>query len=229
MSFPITHLRVADIVTQKLSLSDEQTALLLLGSLAPDGVHYRPGLVGASKFEIGETKKISHLCPKSDEPWGQITDNIGWMAEVDRLCPNHLPDFLVLGYTVHVLTDIYNNMTIWKDFSTLHPGEAVKGYKNDYTRDMAALDLQLYQEPETGRIIKLLPLAEARDFPGWVSATEIDAIRNSILYEGNSTYTSYVNRPAADTSGNRFVTYAQIKGFITEATAFALKHLPVLQ
>jgi hypothetical protein len=61
MSFPVTHLRAADIVARSLHLSDGDAALLLLGSHAPDGVHYRKGLLGAAMADIGAIKKVSHL------------------------------------------------------------------------------------------------------------------------------------------------------------------------
>jgi hypothetical protein len=235
MPFPITHLRVADKVARLLDYSgdNEKTALMLLGCLAPDGVHYRRGLVGASQKDIGATKKNSHLCPKSDEPWGKVTDNDGWITEANNAVKKYLHDPFVIGYAVHVFTDIYTNLTIWKNFCKNHPHEAAKAYKSGYYNEMGKLDLFLYQEPESEGIIRLLSLVKADDsslkfIPDRVTKEEVNAIRNSILYEGNGIYTTYINRPPADTSANYLVTLTQIKDFIEEAAAFAFGHLSVL-
>jgi hypothetical protein len=228
MPFPVAHLRVADLAVRALKLNDEQTAALLLGSLAPDGVHYRAGLVGASQLDIGAAKKHSHLCPQSDERWGQVTDNEGWVAEVKRFYQGQRHCMLSVGYAVHVLTDIYNNMTLWKDFCVNHPSEAAKGYKSDYYHEMGAADLQLYQEAETKRLLSLLAQTTSQSIPNRVTAEEIAAIRDGILMECDTVYTSYVNRPPADTSANCFVTFKQIKNFVEAAAVFALQHLAVL-
>jgi hypothetical protein len=225
MPFPVTHLRVADDVSRFLLLDDERAAAVLLGSLAPDGVHYRAGLAGAAMNEIGAIKKMSHLCPVSDERWGQVTDNEGWLAEVKRLMPTlyrDKNDDLAMGYVIHVLTDLYCNLTIWKDYRANYPEEAAKGYASTYYREIPLLDLELYQQKEMGRILQLLPLAAARDFPGRVSAAEIDAIRGSIFAEKNAHYSVYVGQPTADTSGNRIVTSAMMGEFVRGAVGFVL-------
>jgi hypothetical protein len=234
MPFPVVHLRVAGIIAQKLRLSDGDASLFLLGSLAPDGVHYREGLVGAAFNDIGAVKKTSHLCPVSDERWGEVTDHDGWLAEVNRFYP--IPregadaphDFLALGYAVHVLTDMYNNMTLWVRYRTRFPEEAAKGYNSGYHRDLAAIDLHLYQEREARRILRLLPMAKPRDFLGRVTADEINAIRRSLYNEDTGAYNGYVNRPPADTAANRFITLGQVRDFIGEATEFARSRLSVL-
>jgi len=227
MSFPITHLRVADLVALKLNLPDPDAATFLLGALAPDGVHYRPGLVGASQPNIGATKKASHLCPPGDEPWGQVTDNAGWVAEVQSFLRQHPGDLLAAGYAVHVLTDIYTNISIWIDFRKNFPEEAAKGYKSEYYREMADIDLFFYQEAASERMLRLLPTATARDFPGRVTAEEIHAIRDSLFAEYNETYTTYLNQPPADPVGNKIVTLAQMQRFLEEAAVFSLARIYV--
>ena len=221
MSFPITHLRVADIVAQSLKLDDEQGADLLLGSLAPDGVHYRAGLHGDAMHDIGAMKKISHLCPVSEERWGQVTDNENWLAEVKQFLHKET-DYLAIGYAVHVLTDLFNNMTLWHNFRTHYPDEAAKGYASVYYRELPLLDLELYQQKETRRILRLLPLAVPRDFPGRVNAEEIAAIRASIFAKKSGSYQAYVNQPPADTSGNRLITSGMMRDFVDSAVAFVL-------
>ena len=225
MSFPITHLCVADLVALKLNLSDAEAAVFLLGALAHDGVHYRPGLIGASQPHIGATKKASHLCPPGDEPWGQVTDNVGWVAEVQAFLRQHPGDLMAAGYAVHVLTDIYTNISIWIDFRKNFPEEAAKGYRSEYYNEMAKIDLFFYQEKASERIIRLLPTATARDFPKRVTAEEIHAIRDSLFAEHNETYSTYANQPPSDPGGNKIVTLAQMERFLEAAAVFSLERI----
>lgn len=263
MPFPVTHLRVADRVAREIGLNEDDTAALLLGALAPDGVHYRAGFSGASQRDIGAAKKASHLCPPGDEPWGQVSDNDGWLTEVKKflLVEQAIPaygkktgkdlsginlsgkniskessdidlsgkntgnDFLSLGYAVHVLTDLYNNMTLWKNFRTNHPEEAAKGYASAYYREIPELDLELYQQEKMTHILQLLPRAVPRDFPGRVTAEEIAAIRAGIFAEESAYLSTYVGKPPADTSANRLVTSAMMREFVEGAVAFVLDTL----
>ena len=226
MSFPITHLRVADLVAQRMQLDNTQTAALLLGALAPDGVHYRARFAKATQSGIGAAKKLSHLCPPGNERWGQVTDNVGWVAEATRIhrgWQHDGADYLAMGYIVHVLTDIYNNKTIWHNFRTQYPLEAMKGYAGDYYTEVAALDIALYHEAETERIMRLLPQAEVRDFAGRVAANEIDAVRAGLYAQQNRNLTVYVGSSVPDVSAHTFVTQHQMERFITDATDFVAK------
>ena len=209
MAFPITHLLVADALLG--NRPDQDAPQFLLGALAPDAVHYRRGLAGAAMKNIGPAKKVTHLCPVSDEPWGAVTDNGGWVQNVKAwLQNNHGP--LAEGYAIHVLTDIRNNMTLWERFRTMHPEEAAKGYGSDYYRDLQDIDLRLYLSYVKGKKIeKLLAMAKPCDIPGLVSAGELCAIRDNILYE------NYKDRTPDAAHEYRFVTYGEALVFVADA------------
>jgi len=229
MAFPMVHLRVAYQAAQILKPGELNTASVLLGTLAPDGVHYRPRFNNATQSGIGLAKKLSHLCPPGNEPWGRITDNIKWIAEAQRLHrawqERESIDYLALGYIAHVLTDIYNNMTIWHDFRTKFPLEAIKGYGSEYYGELSALDIFLYHEAETEHVMRLLPLAEARDFSGRVAANEIDAVRAGLYTTQNGKFTVYTGSAKPDVSAHKYVTDTQIKQFIADATDFVLEKI----
>jgi len=211
MSFPITHILVADGLLTRNPRSDADAAQFLLGAIAPDAVHYREGLVGASQVDIGATKKIAHLCPVSDRRWGAETDNEGWIACAKAWARDNTGP-LAEGYVIHVMTDIYTNMSIWGRFRTQHPDEAAKGYASDYYRDLPEIDLKLYQEYVQGsRAEQLLAAAKAYDMPGLVSAQEICAIRDNLLYE------NYKGRTPTPGYEYKFVTYNETLNFISEA------------
>ena len=216
MAFPITHLLVADALLDRRARSDEDAAQFMLGALAPDAVHYREGFVGAAMKNIGPAKKVTHLCPVSDERWGAVTDNGGWVQHVKAWMRGNFGP-LADGYAVHVLTDIHNNMTLWERFRTTYPEEAVKGYTSDYYRDLQEIDLRLYlSHVQGGKIERLLATAVPCDMPGLVTAGELGAIRDNILYE------NYKGRTLDDSHEFRFVSYDGTLEFVEEAVTAIL-------
>lgn len=229
MPFPVTHLRVAEYVTREMGLDDAQSAEVLLGAIAPDGVHYRAGIGDMTRAAFGDMKKTSHLCPVSDEAWGYVTDNDGWLREIIAFVAAHKGDFFALGYGVHVLTDLHNNRTIWANFRAAYPEEVAKGYNSAYYAELPGLDLELYQQPEMARVLRLLPLAEARGMAERVSADEVAAVRASIFSADNGAYQSYVNQPPADTSGNVLVTSGMMRDFVAGAVRACVAHFSYRQ
>ena len=213
MPFPATHLLVADALLAHKPRLSADAAQFMLGALAPDAVHYRNEYMGAAMKNIGPAKKITHLCPVSEERWGSVTDNEGWVRCVQAwLCKN--PGPLAGGYAAHVLTDLYNNMTLWENFRANHPAEAAKGYVSGYYRDMQEIDLRLYlsyvQDTEIERLLtKALPC----DMPGLATAEEICAIRGNILHE------NYKGRMPAKAFEYSYVTYDDMLDFIEETVA----------
>ena len=214
MAFPITHLLVADALLHRRPRSDTDAAQFLLGALAPDAVHYREGFAGAEMKNIGAAKKITHLCPVSDERWGAVTDNEGWIKCI-RNWACSIAGPAAEGYAVHTLTDCYNNLTLWHRFRTRHPAEAAKGYASGYYRDLQEIDLRLYLAHVKGsRIERLLAMAEPCDMPGLVSAEEVRAIRDNILYE------NYKGRVPAASHEYTFVTYDETLEYIAKTADF---------
>ena len=220
MAFPLTHLLVAQNLIETFQLPSMDSGLFLLGSVAPDGVHYRKGFVGAEMGNIGAQKKASHLCPISSEKWGQVTDNKGWEECVKFFLRENKNDSLCLGYAVHILTDICNNTGIWQNFRTKHPEEAAKGYASDYYRDLRNIDIQLYfRLYKPSGIETALKNAVAKNLPELVIAEEIHAIRDNLLYDQ---YNS-VTMPTEKSYG--YLTYDEVLQFINEAAAYCAKVL----
>ncbi|MCL2361665.1 MAG: hypothetical protein FWC73_07625 [Defluviitaleaceae bacterium] len=220
MAFPLTHLLVADELLTRNPRPEADAAQVLLGSLAPDAVHYRKE-IPADMGGIGPIKKISHLCPVSDEPWGKVTDNDGWVEHVRAFVGNY-PSPLAEGYAIHCLTDLYNNMTLWRNFRAWHPVEASKGYKSGYYQDLRNIDFRLYRTltPQVNRIWHLLAMAEAHDMPRLVTADEIRAINENILYVQ---YGPVLHKPSEKYS---YVTYEKTIRFIQKSADFIQEVLP---
>ena len=189
MAFPFTHLSVGFELLKHLSFSENDSALFLLGTIAPDAVHYREDFVGSNMNKIGPAKKVTHLCPISGERWGAVTDNDGWAARVFEFLYDSPQDPLSKGYAVHVLTDIQNNVTIWEKFRTGFPEEAAKGYGSDYYADLDKIDMELYKSlPYTQKAMDLLSRAVSSGDLYWknellVTLSELRAIQHNLVYE----------------------------------------------
>jgi len=216
MPFPLTHLLVANEILTRHPRSDADAAQFLLGSLAPDAVHYRKD-ISNEMGGIGPMKKITHLCPVSDERWGFVTDNDGWMECINAFTKAHSGP-LAEGYAAHVITDLCNNMTLWTNFRSRHPQEAAKGYQSGYYWDLQNIDIRLFLDlqPQVKKIFSLLAKAKASDVPGLVTAEEIHAIRENILYKQ---YKHPLPTPSREYA---FVTYEDTSNFIQNAADFVM-------
>ena len=217
MAFPLTHLFVASSIAKVHKVSG--LADFFLGSIAPDAVHFRKTFVGAGMAEIGHAKKISHLCPESDEKWGSVTDNDGWTKCVKSFLMRYDKSPIRLGFAVHVLTDIYNNKTLWSNFRTNNPDEAKKGYKSTYYDDLKHIDALLKSNRDvTEDICEKLAKAKSVGIEGVVSSEEVEAIKQSIISEyGANSQTGNIDNKY----NTKFVSYDEMLIFIKEATLFA--------
>jgi len=219
MAFPLTHLCVAYQILDKLPLLFPHSAeLFILGSIAPDAVHHRNEFMGAPQSNIGPAKKITHLCPVGEEKWGYVTDNDGWVQCVQAFLYANPGNPFAAGYAVHVLTDIFNNLGIWRNYVKDHPDEAAKGYASGYYKDLRNIDLRLYNECfKNSEIEYLLQNATAQDMYGLVSCDEVQAIQYNLLN------VAYVSAPTiTDTSECFYVTYEQAMEAIEDGAEFCI-------
>jgi len=225
MAYPFTHLCVASIMLQSLHFTEDAEQQFLLGSIAPDAVHYRTGLVGASKLDIGPIKKTSHLCPVSSERWGQVTDNDGWIRCIKTWLKTHPPtDAFFAGYATHCLTDLYNNLTLWKTYSTTHPEDAALGYNAIYYDDLKKIDARLFFEFENSQDI-LTKLAQAKpvgiminEKEALVTQQEVHDIMQNIAYE----HFKNVQKPDEHYT---YIHYDDVIQYIHDAALFCMKHI----
>jgi len=215
MAYPLTHLCVANRVVEVLNISAPED--FLLGAIAPDAVHYREGFKGTQMTNIGAEKKITHLCPISDEKWGRVTDNDGWINCVHKFLQGNKSDF-ALGYATHVLTDIVTNMWLWGNFRNKYPQEAAKGYNSGYHTDLHKVDIRIYHTFfKDSKIRRLLQAAAPQGIAGLVTAEEVQAIQDNLLH------VSYKNvPPTADTTDCFYVTYEQTLEIIDESVSFCV-------
>jgi len=235
MAFPLTHLCVAEKLIfnlpklsemKKTVANEEKLAQFVLGTIAPDAIHYRKEYLGANmldtKSQIGFAKKNTHLCPNSEERWGFITDNAGWEKIVKNFVQKHHNNYFALGYAVHALTDIYNNMSIWNEFGTNHPEEALKGYTSDYYKEMKNIDLTIYHNYFKDSYVRdlLLKSIPCEQF-SLVTAEEVTAIKNNLLHE------AYKDAPEPKEMKYVFVSYDRVIKYIDETVNYIIGILDV--
>ena len=219
MAFPLTHLLVADLLL-KGQLKDYgfDHGLFLLGSIAPDAVHYRKGFTDAKMSGIGDLKKHTHLIPAHNpEKWGQIKDTKGWEQSIVEFIGANLRDSFMVGYAVHTLTDIFNTEGIWHRFTTNNPQEAAKGYDSEYYKDLRKIDTQLYHRVYvTSGIETKLSGVTPQGAPERVTADEVAAIRQSLLDQ-------YVGTQDIDSSDYSYVTYDEVLQFVQDAAGYCAR------
>ena len=221
MAFPLTHLCVAEKLIINFDLPEQELAQFALGCIAPDAIHYRKEYLGANmldtKSQIGFAKKNTHLCPESEERWGFVTDNTGWENVIKKFVQKHPNNFFALGYAVHALTDIYNNMSIWSEFRTNHPEEALKGYTSDYYVEMRNIDLTIYHKHfKDSYVRELLIKSIPCEHFSLVTAEEVEAIKNNLLYK------AYKDAPPPKEMNYIFVSYGRVIKYIDETVKYII-------
>lgn len=204
MPFPMTHLIIARNILNATSQVKNHSQFML-GSIAPDAVHFRPD------FE-SDMKKVSHLVV-GDERWGWVTDNTGWKENVLTFLSfmkDEDPDF-IMGYCAHILADIKHNIEIWTPFRIEHEHELRSG-RSALHMEAVEVDFELYKDcPDRPTMWELLERAQPIDISGVVDASDIDRARAHLLHK------QYEGRKPADMSGYRHVTVKRMTDFVEEA------------
>ncbi len=190
MSFPMTHLCVAYNLINFLKLSD--TASFIVGSVAPDSVHFND--------EYSDKLKARSHFFKYGPRWGETVDNDGWLNEICEFYKKHIKfdnrDFYI-GYTVHLLTDYMNDVYVWQPFREKYVKVTFEGtfYKNCteeqfkekhdvFRKDLAVMNGWLYKYTESRDIIfKLLSEGKRISFENLYSEKDINRAVESLLYE----------------------------------------------
>ncbi|MEA4824437.1 MAG: hypothetical protein VB111_10030 [Clostridiaceae bacterium] len=128
-------------------------------------------------------------------------------------------DFLH-GYFVHILTDIYNNKTVWTPFRMSQGGTFDRAIYNQYGDECRNVDYLLYRRhPAREQIWTLLRDAYAYSVGDHIAKTEVERLRESVLHE------RFREREAPDVSGNRYFRLTDAEEFIRKAANFSMESL----
>lgn len=215
MPFQMTHLHIAKNIYQRFPETIKDLSQFYLGTVAPDAVHNRVGY-------ISDYKKASHLCV-GDERWGMLTNNDEWVESVlEFLYKNKNSDNynFILGYSCHVLSDIYNNIAVWTPFRLEYPNELTKGYGGLYHQESEKVEIELaLREDNKENFWTHLQKAKSTSLNDIIFAEEIEKHKENILYNW------YKDKKHQDTSSNKLVTIESTMNFVEDATNFIVSKL----
>jgi len=212
MPFTMTHLIIADNLSKVITKHIKDFPQFYLGNIAPDAVHYRSNYTS-------DYKKVSHLCV-GDEKWGMITNNDEWQNNVIDFLYNHRNsenyDFIV-GYCCHILSDIYNSITLWIPFKQKYADEIEKGIGNLMRHETNMIDIELALTYKKRDIFwSNIQCSVGVDLPSIIYATEIEKQKDNILNIW------YADKRWQDLTSNEIVTIEIIMNFIKNAVDFIM-------
>lgn len=191
MAFPMTHLQVAYELLEVLpGIKDPCT--FIVGSIAPDSVHFREGYNG----KIKATSHIWRWGPK----WGVTLELDKWMEDIKKFWNDNRVSFedydFIAGYTVHVLTDWMNDYYVWQPFDRQYrtvtwDGITYHGINEAqydeifaaFRKELAVMNVWLYgNSPDSDRILDMLKKGKRYEYPGLIEADDLDRAIDSLLY-----------------------------------------------
>ena len=215
MPFQMTHLHIAKNIHNLFPETTKDLSQFYLGTVAPDAVHNRAGY-------ISDYKKASHLCV-GDERWGMLTNNDEWIESVlEFLYKNKNSDNynFILGYSCHVLSDIYNNIAVWTPFRLKYPDELTKGYGGLYHQESEKVEIELaLREENKDNFWVHLEKAKSTSLNDIIFAEEIEKHKENILYNW------YKDKEHQDISSNKLVTIESTMNFVEDATNFIVSKI----
>jgi len=220
MAFTMAHLYIAKNIYEKIPdiIKIKDLSQFYLGTIAPDAVHNRADY-------ISDYKRASHLCV-GDEPWGMVTNNDEWIANVlNFFCKNKNSDNFdfISGYCVHILTDIYNNIAVWIPFKQKYQYKPGKGYGNLYHQESETVDIELALKHENKKdfwiyLEKAKPI-NLDNLDNIIFADDIEKQKENILYYW------YKNQKHQDIASNKIITIESNIKFVKDATVFVADKL----
>jgi len=211
----MTHLCIARNIQQLFPEKIGNLSQFYLGTIAPDAVHNRAGY-------ISDFKKASHLVA-GDERWGEITNTGEWTESVLGFLGKHGnaddQDF-VLGYCIHVLSDIYQRFAKWNPFRFTYPDKVANGYGNILHQESSKVDIEMAITVENREDFWFhIKESKPMDLRGIIFTEEIEKQKDNILNRW------YKGKERPDLSSNEVVTIESNMKLVKDATDFVACHI----
>ncbi len=198
MPLPMVHLAVAVSLCDALGWA--ASPAFLLGTLAPDAIHMRPGAAPEDKSRV-------HLHAAIMERGSAA------VRELFEALASQQPEAcdLALGYAVHLLTDALWVERVFQAFR--HDLALPRDQERTlYYRETDEVDRLLYEgSPWRPEVWRALAAAEPADLPGLLSGDEIGRWRDRTL--------AWFDTLPAAPEPPRHLTYQRIQTFIAGASA----------
>lgn len=202
MPFPMVHLCIADKILQSSNRLKNEAGFIL-GSIAPDAVHFRGNY-------SSDYKKVSHLC-LSNKKWGEVTENDAWLKNVLKVLQennNSRNNDFYYGYCIHIISDILWNIKIWIPYRKKYKQELEKFHQvggSTMHKECNDIDFLLYKEQENNnKLWENIENANSIDIPNIVDVDEIDRLRDNIINR------QYIDRQVMDCDNNNHERYKRL-------------------
>lgn len=206
MSYPMVHLKIAyGLLVRDDGECIKRSGDFLLGSVAPDAVHFH------DSYDVS-LKERSHIW-KFGPRWGLTLDSEGWRDAIRKFWRENRDavnrDFLA-GYCAHLLTDWENDRRIWAPFrEKMKQGAERDEVYGEYAQESKGMDLWLYQnDKETQEIWRLLEQGKVCGVDGCILEEDLARQKRFLLYE------EFIGKDAVDVSGYRFCTKEVMEEFV---------------
>jgi len=164
MPLPMVHLAVAIRVHEMLGW--KMTGEYLLGNIAPDAIHMRPG--------SGRSEKDAVHLNVGTLPEAEALEKVQGLLQKEYFALNGQPTFRT-GYALHLLADHFWThwiVVIFKDKLTAGMPDSEK--RALYYRETDQVDFNLYhQVPWRPKVWNYLASSSPQDFDGLLTANEI--------------------------------------------------------
>jgi len=169
MPLPMVHLTVAVRMLPELGQPE-----FLLGNLAPDAIHMRPGSTSEDKRRVHLHQSSAPLGGDGREAVGALLDAWGSDGSISPLR---------LGCVCHLLTDGLWRQRVYARFLTRLPaGLEKERIARVYYRETDEIDRLIHESaPWRPEVWRLLSEALCDDIPGIVAGEEIDLWRERTL------------------------------------------------
>lgn len=215
MAYSIIHLEVAYRLLSKWDWI-KNPGDFLVGAVAPDAVHF------CENYQV-QMKEKSHIWDCGPR-WGITEESNKWESNVMRFWEENKGadnrDFIA-GYCVHILTDIQNDIKIWRPFRQMNTvGMTVEEVYYIYGKEARESDQWLYQTSlHSEHIMELLAGGRVYSIADCIGQGEINKLIQYMLTE------EYVKKEIYDISGFRYCNDKVILGFIEECTEWLADRL----
>lgn len=208
----MTHLYIARKLIDASSWTIKNKSQYYLGAIAPDAVEFRQTY----------DKKISHIC-NDDAKWGFVVNDEKWVNNLLNFIEENKNinemDFLI-GYSIHILADIYYGNEIWTPLRLGSNAESYDDVKKISHTESNLVDLQLYQLCTfKNEIWTLLNESKCIDFMDLVNKDDMERIKDNILHK------QYRNKEEVNSDGNKIITYKRLLEYIENVIEYIIKIL----
>lgn len=173
MPLPMVHMFVTETIFREKGM--DINAAFLLGSISPDAIHMRENTTRADKqkthFGMGKDSTVEDIFLNNMRPYFDpyhSSEQWFWFAK---------------GYMSHVITDLFWQNTVYRDFKQKIDVETIENERSLYYMDTDQIDFNFYKiEPWRPRLWETLHTAAAVDVPGILTAQEIEKWKMRTLH-----------------------------------------------